>query len=189
MEFVSTIPAEVSLSSKLDYYDILGVSPQASEEEIKRAFHKLALKYHPDRNKLPGAEEKFKEAAEAYAVLSDPEKRKEYDARGFEGINKQYNQEEVFNQDKFRDVFTEFGFNPDDIFSRIFGGNFGFQQQQPVASRPRPRDPDGHYFRAIGVRHGAGADHPKRKEMQQVRRLWCRARQSNGDLPQMQGRG
>lgn len=126
------------MSSKLDYYDILGVSREANEDEIKRAFHKLALKYHPDRNKLPDAEEKFKEASEAYAVLSDPEKRQQYDARGFEGINKQYKQEEVFNQTKFRDVFTEFGFNPDDIFRRIFRGNFAFQQEQP--ERPRGRD-------------------------------------------------
>jgi molecular chaperone DnaJ len=126
------------LSSKLDYYDILGVSREANQDEIKRAFHKLALKYHPDRNKLPDAEEKFKEASEAYAVLSDPEKRKEYDARGFDGINQQYKQEDIFNQTKFRDVFTEFGFNPDDIFSRIFGGNFRFQQEQPQS--PRGRD-------------------------------------------------
>ncbi len=126
------------MSSKLDYYDILGVSREAKEDEIKRAFHKLALKYHPDRNKLPDAEEKFKEASEAYAVLSDPEKRQQYDARGFDGINKQYKQEDIFNQTKFRDVFTEFGFNPDDIFSRIFRGNFGFQQEQPVS--PRGRD-------------------------------------------------
>jgi molecular chaperone DnaJ len=123
------------LSSKLDYYDILGVSREANEDEIKRTFHKLALKYHPDRNKLPDAEEKFKEASEAYAVLSDPEKRKQYDAQGFEGINKQYKQEDIFNQTKFRDVFTEFGFNPDDIFSRIFRGNFGFQQEQPESTR------------------------------------------------------
>lgn len=124
------------MSSKLDYYDILGVSHEAKEDEIKRAFHKLALKYHPDRNKLPDAEEKFKEASEAYAVLSDPEKRKQYDARGFDGINQQYKQEDIFNQTKFRDVFTEFGFNPDDIFSRIFG-TFGFPQEQPRSLRGR----------------------------------------------------
>jgi len=124
------------LSSKLDYYDILGVSREANQDEIKRSFHKLALKYHPDRNKLPDAEEKFKEASEAYAVLSDPEKRKEYDARGFDGINQQYKQEDIYNQTKFRDVFTEFGFNPDDIFSRIFRGNF--QREQPQS--PQGRD-------------------------------------------------
>lgn len=125
------------MSSKLDYYDILGVSRDAKEDEIKRAFHKLALKYHPDRNKLPDAEEKFKEASEAYAVLSDPDKRRQYDAQGFEGINKQYKQEDIFNQTKFRDVFTEFGFNPDDIFSRIFGGRSGFQRVQPQSLQGR----------------------------------------------------
>jgi molecular chaperone DnaJ len=126
------------LSSKLDYYDILGVGREANEDEIKSAFHKLALKYHPDRNKLPDAEEKFKEASEAYAVLSDPEKRRQYDARGFEGINTQYKQEDIFNQTKFRDVFTEFGFNPDDIFSRIFNRDFGFQREQ--REPPKGRD-------------------------------------------------
>ena len=129
------------MSSKLDYYDILGVSREAKEDEIKRAFHKLALKYHPDRNKLPDAEEKFKEASEAYAILSDPQKRQEYDAQGFEGIKKQYKQEDIFNKTRFKDVFTEFGFNSDDIFSRIFGGNFGSRQEQ--AGPRRGRDLEG----------------------------------------------
>ena len=61
--------------AKLDYYDLLGLSRDASQEEIKNAFRKLAFKYHPDRNKRPDAEEKFKEVSEAYAVLSDPEGR------------------------------------------------------------------------------------------------------------------
>jgi molecular chaperone DnaJ len=96
------------------------VEPEASQDEIKRAFRKLAFKYHPDRNKMPDAEEKFKEASEAYAILSDPEKRQKYDARGFEGINEQYRQEDIFNPETFRGTFSEFGFNVEDIFSRIF---------------------------------------------------------------------
>ncbi|MEM3454037.1 MAG: DnaJ domain-containing protein, partial [Thermoproteota archaeon] len=75
------------MSSKKDYYEILGVSRNATKEEIKRAFRQLALKYHPDRNKSPEAEEKFKEISEAYAVLSDDEKRRLYDMYGHEGIS------------------------------------------------------------------------------------------------------
>ena len=74
--------------SKRDYYDVLGVSRGAAEQEIKSAYRKLALKHHPDRN--PGdkaAEEKFKEAAEAYAVLADTEKRQLYDRFGHAGVN------------------------------------------------------------------------------------------------------
>ena len=69
-----------------DYYEVLGVSRDADEKAIKDAFRQLALKYHPDRNKEPGASERFKEIAEAYAVLSDPKKRAEYDARGYAGV-------------------------------------------------------------------------------------------------------
>ena len=69
--------------SKRDYYDVLGVSRGASAEEIKKAYRKVALKYHPDRNQGDkAAEEKFKEAAEAYEVLSDPQKRAQYDQFG-----------------------------------------------------------------------------------------------------------
>lgn len=125
------------MSSKLDYYDILGVSREANQDEIKRAFHKLALKYHPDRNKLPDAEEKFKEASEAYAVLSDNEKRRQYDTQGLAGIKQEYKQEDIFNQTKFRDIFTEFGFDADDIFSRIFRDNFAFRQVQPEPHKGR----------------------------------------------------
>ena len=70
------------MSSKKDYYETLGVSKDASDEEIKRAFRKLAKQYHPDINKEPGAEAKFKEIGEAYAILSDPNKRKQYDQFG-----------------------------------------------------------------------------------------------------------
>ena len=66
------------MSSKRDYYEILGVGKNATDEEIKKAFRKLALEFHPDRNKSKGAEDKFKEINEAYQVLSDPEKRKSY---------------------------------------------------------------------------------------------------------------
>ena len=76
------------MATKRDYYEILGLTKEASADEIKKAYRKTALKYHPDRN--PGdksAEEKFKEAAEAYSVLSDPEKRQRYDQFGHAGVD------------------------------------------------------------------------------------------------------
>jgi molecular chaperone DnaJ len=128
------------LTGKLDYYDALGVNKNASQKEIKRAFRKLAFKYHPDRSKLPNAEEKFKEASEAYAILSDPKKRRKYDSGGLEGINRQYNQEDIYNRQNFQDIFSEFGFNGNDLFNRIFGGGFTFRQGQPERRRGRNLD-------------------------------------------------
>jgi molecular chaperone DnaJ len=125
------------LAGKLDYYDALGISRDASQEDIKRAFRKLAFKYHPDRSKIPDAEEKFKEASEAYAILSDPEKRREYDASGFEGIKNQYKREDIYNRQNFQDIFSEFGFDSNDLFNRIFGGGFNLQQSQPESRRGR----------------------------------------------------
>ena len=72
--------------AKRDYYEVLGVDKSASEDEIKKAYRKIAIKYHPDRNPDdPKAEEKFKEAAEAYSVLNDAQKRQQYDQFGFDG--------------------------------------------------------------------------------------------------------
>jgi len=111
--------------SKRDYYEVLGLSRNATPEEIKKAYRKVAMQYHPDRN--PGdkaAEEKFKEAAEAYEVLSDPDKKAQYDrfghaglsgnGRGFSGAT---NMEDIFSQ--FGDIFGE------DIFGSFFGGQRG----------------------------------------------------------------
>jgi molecular chaperone DnaJ len=128
------------LTGKLDYYDALGINKNASQKEIKRAFRKLAFKYHPDRSKLPNAEEKFKEASEAYAILSDPKKRRKYDSSGLEGINKQYKQEDIYNRENFQDIFSEFGFNGNNLFNRIFGGGFTFRQGQREIHRGRNLD-------------------------------------------------
>ena len=73
------------MSSKRDYYEILGVSKDASESDLKNAFRRLARKYHPDRSQEPDADSKFKEAQEAYAVLSDSQKRAQYDRFGHDG--------------------------------------------------------------------------------------------------------
>ena len=116
---------------KRDYYEVLGISKSASTEEIKKAYRKAALQYHPDKN--PGnkeAEEKFKEAAEAYDVLSTPEKKQRYDqyghagmgnAGGFGGAGGGMNMEDIFSN--FGDVFG------DSIFENFFGGRGSRQQQ------------------------------------------------------------
>ena len=83
--------------AKKDYYEVLGVNRNATEEEIKKAYRKLALKYHPDRNKgNKEAEEKFKEISEAYAVLSDKNKREQYDRFGAAGFHQRFSQEDIF---------------------------------------------------------------------------------------------
>ena len=93
-----------------DYYSILGVPRGSTEEDIKKAFRKNAMNYHPDRNKdNPSAEEKFKEINEAYAVLSDKEKRSQYDRFGSDGFHKRFSREDIFRDFDFGDVFSSFG--------------------------------------------------------------------------------
>ena len=105
------------MSKKRDYYEVLGVSKDASQQDIKSAYRKLALQYHPDRNPDDAtAEEKFKEAAEAYEVLSDDNKKAQYDRFGHEGMKGNFGG--GMNMD---DIFSQFG----DIFGSAFGGSFG----------------------------------------------------------------
>ncbi len=107
-----------------DYYEVLNVQTNASKEEVKDAYRKLALQFHPDRNKSPEAEEKFKDISEAYAVLSDDEKRRQYDSYGKEGIHQQYTTEDIFRGANFNEVFRGSGFAGfDDIFAQFFGGS------------------------------------------------------------------
>lgn len=122
------------MSSRKDYYEILGVRRDATQEEIKEAYRKLALKYHPDVNRSKEAEEKFKEITEAYAVLSDPEKRRQYDMYGAEGINSQYSQEDLFRNVNFDDIFSGFGINFDQIFRDLFGFSPSPQQQLDIVT-------------------------------------------------------
>ena len=113
-----------SMASKRDYYEILGISKSVTADEIKKAYRKVAMQFHPDRN--PGdhtAEEKFKEAAEAYEVLSDPDKRAQYDRFGHSAFASgrgggfsahDMNMEDIFSQ--FGDIFG------DDVFGSFFSG-------------------------------------------------------------------
>jgi curved DNA-binding protein len=105
-----------------DYYQILGVGRNASPDEMKKAYRKLALKYHPDKAKgdKREAEEKFKQISEAYAVLSNPEKRRQYDEFGSQAFRSKFSQEDIFRGFDFSE-FSDFGIS-DSIFSRLFGG-------------------------------------------------------------------
>ena len=111
-----------------DYYEVLGVQKGSTKDQIKDAYRKLALQFHPDRNKSPEAEARFKEISEAYAVLSDDEKRRQYDSYGREGVYQRYSQEDIFRGVDFGEFFRGMGFGGfDDIFSQFFGGGGGRQ--------------------------------------------------------------
>ncbi len=109
---------------KRDYYEVLGVSRDASPETIKRAYRKLALKYHPDHNKDVNSEEKFKELSEAYGVLSDKDKRSRYDRGGFAGIDGM-SAEDIFSGINFGDIFGS-GSGSGGFGGSIFNDIFGF---------------------------------------------------------------
>lgn len=111
--------------AETDYYKILGVDKSASEKDIKTAYRKMAMKYHPDRTQGDkSAEEMFKRISEAYAVLSDKEKREQYDTFGASGFRQRYTQEDIFRGFNFGDIFREFGFG-DSHFANIFMGGAG----------------------------------------------------------------
>lgn len=123
-----------------DYYDALGVTKNASKTEIKKAYRRLAQKYHPDRNPDdPKAEATFKEISEAYAVLSDEKKRAQYDQFGDADFHQRFSQEDIFRGADMNDIFREFGFGgggQEDIFSRLFGGG-GFGGMGGAGARQR----------------------------------------------------
>jgi len=125
------------MERKEDYYRLLGVSKNATPEEIKKQYRKLAMKYHPDRNKGNAeAEERFKKINEAYAVLSDPEKKKKYDTFGSERFHQRFRQEDIFQGFDIGDILKDFGFSTDDVFSSMFGRGRGRRKQ-----RTAPRNP------------------------------------------------
>jgi len=117
------------VTTKRDYYEILGVQKGASVDEIKKGYRNLALKHHPDRvptDKKKEAEEKFKEISEAYAVLSDAQKKTQYDQFGHAGIDSRYSSEDIFKGADFGSIFEDMGFGGgfEDILGGIFGGGF-----------------------------------------------------------------
>lgn len=129
------------MATKRDYYEILGVGKSASVDEIKRAYRKLALEWHPDRNKAAGANEKFKEINEAYAVLSDPKKRETYDQFGHAAqqspFGEGFRQQGPFTYTWSTGGGSPFGFDfsqtidPFEIFEQFFGSGFGRTQTRP----------------------------------------------------------
>lgn len=114
------------MTTKRDYYEVLGVPKDASKEEIDKAYRKLAVQFHPDRvppEQKESAREKFKEISEAYAVLSDPQKRALYDQYGHAGIDGRYTSEDIFRGVDFDSIFRDIGFGTsafEDFFSDIF---------------------------------------------------------------------
>lgn len=123
----------------MDYYEILGVPKSATGEQVKKTYRKLALKYHPDKNNgNKEFEEKFKEISEAYAVLSDPEKRRQYDTYGSTGFHQRYSREDIFKNFDINEILRQFGFSNQGFhgasfhqggpssagYNPFFGGNF-----------------------------------------------------------------
>lgn len=121
--------------SKRDYYEVLGVQRSATRDQIKQAYRQLALQCHPDRNKAPDATEKFREIAEAYAVLSDDDKRREYDAYGHAGVSERWSPEDLVRDFQFGDFF---GGRFDDL-TGIFGDFLG-RRMHPSARPSRGVD-------------------------------------------------
>jgi curved DNA-binding protein len=140
-----------------DYYKVLGVERGTPEAELKKAYRKLALKFHPDRNKGDKtAESRFKEISEAYAVLSDPEKRKQYDNVGDARFHQQYSQEDIFRSTDFSSIFREFDMGGagglEGVFGRLFRGG-GF-------------DGGGGGFGGAGARTARGPRHQKPQDLE-----------------------
>ena len=125
------------MATKRDYYEVLGLERTASDDDIKRAFKRLAIKYHPDRNKDPDAGEKFQEINEAYQVLSDPAKRQAYDAGGFEAVDGSFGGGAGQGFDPFGGAGAGADFA--DIFDTIFGGAAGGRSRQRRSSGPVPQ--------------------------------------------------
>jgi molecular chaperone DnaJ len=121
------------MTEKKNYYEIIGVPKDAPKDVIKDAYRKLALQYHPDRNKSPEAEEKFKEISEAYAVLSDDGKRQQYDTLGHDGFDQRYSQEDIFRGADFDSIFRDMGVSSGfgDLFNVFFGGR-DFEERQRI---------------------------------------------------------
>jgi molecular chaperone DnaJ len=116
------------VDASTDYYAVLGVPHDADKATIKKAYHKLAMKWHPDKNKSPEAEEKFKQIAKAYAILKDPKKRAQYDRQGMEGVA-HYTPEDLFGGFDLDDLFGDMGFS---LGGGVFDNLFGQRHTRPA---------------------------------------------------------
>lgn len=143
----------VAAEQKRDYYEVLGLDRGATQEQIKQAYRQLALKWHPDRNTSPDATDRFKEVAEAYAVLSDPTKRSQYDATGHAGVSERWSTEDLFRDFEFGDFF---GGRMGDIWS-VFGDFFPGRGTRADA---RPQGNDLRYDLTLSLDQAAkGGEH------------------------------
>ncbi|OXB69877.1 UNVERIFIED_CONTAM: hypothetical protein H355_014867 [Colinus virginianus] len=138
--------SEIGIKKYKNYYDVLGVSKDAGEEDLKKAYRKLALKFHPDKNHAPGATEAFKKIGNAYAVLSNPEKRKQYDLTGNEEQTCSHPSNGRFNFHRG----CEADITPEDLFNMFFGGAFptgsvhSFSNGRTGYSHPNQHRQSGH---------------------------------------------
>jgi len=167
--------------AKRDYYDVLGINRDASPDEIKRAYRSLALQYHPDKvapEKKKEAEEKFKEISEAYAVLSDSNKRAQYDQFGHAGIDATYTYEDIFRGadfSGFEDIFRGFGFG-----ESIFGDLFDFFGTGRGRKRRATRGADLEYTQSITLEE---ADSGVEKEIRIFHTVACSKCGGSGAKP------
>jgi curved DNA-binding protein CbpA len=176
--------------AKRDYYDVLGVPKNASEEDIKKAYRKLAMKHHPDRNQGDGAaksEEKFKEAKEAYEMLSDAQKRAAYDQYGHAGVDPNMGGRGPGGPEGFGGFAEAFG----DIFGDIFGGRWraGGRWRRPAGlPRRRPQLRDGDHARRGRLRQGNADPRADLGKLRHLSRQRRQARHQRQDLPFVQWR-
>jgi len=182
--------------SKSRYYKILGLPIGAEIEEIKKAYRKLAMEYHPDRNKDPGATEKFKEISEAYAVLSDANKKAQYDQYGHAGFDQMYTTEDIFRNANFRDFEDIFGDASENPFGDMFGSMFGSMFSGARGGRSRRGDYGSNLEAMVEIDLKEAAKGTK-KEINYNRRVACKACNGNGaeagsgkkSCPTCRGRG
>jgi curved DNA-binding protein len=146
-----------------DYYKVLGVDKGASVDDIKKAYRKLALKHHPDRNPSDKkrSEDKFKKISEAYAVLSDPEKRRQYDEFGTDAFREKFTQEDIFRNFDINDILRGFGFGNLGGEFTSYGGRAGTSRRRPYTTQ-RKADPYGDLFgqQAYGQREAPSPSDP-----------------------------
>ena len=163
----------MAAQQKRDYYEVLGVDRSATQEQIKQAYRQLAMTYHPDRNPAPDATDRFKEIAEAYAVLCDPTKREQYNTTGHAGVSARWSTEDLFRDFEFGDFlggrFADLG----GIFGNFFGGR---TRRGPVI----PHGADLHYDLSLNLEQAAkGCERP----IEITRSDRCKTCGGNGATP------